>query len=48
MTIPNFFETEAAEDLRRDRSGFLENVKTSLRGGRVKGEIYNNVLASKS
>jgi len=39
---------EAAEDLRKDRGAYLENVKTSLRGGRVKGEIYDNVLASKS
>jgi len=39
---------EAAEDLRKDRSTFLENVKTSLKGGRIKGETYDNVLASKS
>jgi len=36
---------EAAEDLRRDRSQFLYNVKTSLRGGSVKGISYDSVLS---
>jgi len=39
---------EAAEDLRRDRSVFSDNVKSSLRGGRIKGEVYDDVLAPKS
>jgi len=37
-------DTEAAEDLRRNRDTFVANVKTSLRGGRVKSEEYDNVL----
>jgi len=36
---------EAAEDLRRDRNQFQHNVKTSLRGGTVKGISYDAVLA---
>jgi len=37
---------EAAEDLRRDREGFVRNVKNSLKGGSVKGEVYGRVLAA--
>ncbi|KAK4685803.1 ubiquitin-conjugating enzyme E2 M, partial [Tremellales sp. Uapishka_1] len=34
----------AAEDLRRDRNTFVQNVKTSLRGGSIKGETFDKVL----
>jgi len=36
---------EAAEDLRRDRNHFIHNVKTSLRGGTIKGICYDHVQA---
>ncbi|WWC67995.1 uncharacterized protein I206_101914 [Kwoniella pini CBS 10737] len=35
---------EAAEDLRRNREGFIQNVKSSMRGGTVKGETFDRVL----
>lgn len=35
---------EAAEDLRRDRQGFIANVKTSMAGGRVRGETFDRVI----
>lgn len=35
---------EAAEDLHRDRNQFTNNVKASLRGGTIKGVVYQNVL----
>ena len=41
-----FLHLEAAEDLRRDRETFLRNVKSSLRGGHVKNESYDMVLAA--
>jgi len=34
---------EAAEDLRRDRDQFLNNVKSSLKGGYIKGVSYDRV-----
>ena len=37
--------TEAAEDLRRNRDQFIKNVKSSLKGGNLKGVQYDNVLA---
>ena len=40
--------TEAAEDLRRDRTGFAQNVKRSLSGGFVKNDTYDNVHARKA
>jgi ubiquitin-conjugating enzyme E2 M len=40
---PMSMHSEAAEDLRRDREQFLRNVKTSLRGGSIKGEQYDKV-----
>ncbi|KAG8930371.1 NEDD8-conjugating protein ubc12 [Tulasnella sp. 419] len=38
---------EAAEDLRRNRDQFQQNVKTSMRGGYVKSVSYDNVLVKK-
>ena len=38
--------TEAAEDLKRDRDNFIRNVKTSLKGGTVKGTSYDGVLVT--
>ncbi|GAA95788.1 uncharacterized protein L969DRAFT_87820 [Mixia osmundae IAM 14324] len=38
---------EAAEELRRDRTTFAQNVKTAMRGGRVKSEVYDYVLIKK-
>jgi len=35
---------EAAEELRKNREQFLYNVKTSMRGGSLKGVSYNKVL----
>lgn len=35
--------TEAAEELRKNREQFIYNVKTSMRGGHVKGEQYDKV-----
>jgi len=35
---------EAAEELRKNREQFLYNVKTSMRGGIIKGVTYNKVL----
>jgi len=37
---------EAAEDLKRDRDNFIRNVKSSLKGGTVKGTTYDNVLVT--
>jgi ubiquitin-conjugating enzyme E2 M len=37
---------DAAEDLRRDRSLFTSNVKTAMRGGRVKNETFDDVTSS--
>ncbi|THH33558.1 hypothetical protein EUX98_g679 [Antrodiella citrinella] len=34
---------EAAEELRKNRDQFLYNVKTSMRGGHIKGEQYDRV-----
>lgn len=34
---------EAAEDLRRDRDQFMNNVRASLKGGHVKGVLYDRV-----
>ena len=36
---------EAAEELRRNREGFMQNVKSSIRGGFIKGVQYDKVLA---
>lgn len=36
--------TVAAEDLRRDRNQFANNVKRSLRGGSVGDETFDSVL----
>ena len=36
--------SEAAEDLRRNRETFTQNVKHSLRGGVIKGVEYDGVL----
>ncbi|KAG2155552.1 ubiquitin-conjugating enzyme/RWD-like protein [Suillus clintonianus] len=35
---------EAAEELRKNREQFLYNVKTSMRGGNIKGVSYHKVL----
>jgi hypothetical protein len=35
---------EAAEDLRKNRAGFIANVKNSMNGGYVKGESFDRVL----
>ncbi|OJA19550.1 proteasome-mediated degradation [Rhizopogon vesiculosus] len=35
---------EAAEELRKNREQFLYNVKTSMRGGHIKGVTYHKVL----
>ncbi|KAG1754899.1 ubiquitin-conjugating enzyme/RWD-like protein [Suillus paluster] len=35
---------EAAEELRKNREQFLHNVKTSMRGGNIKGVSYHKVL----
>jgi ubiquitin-conjugating enzyme E2 M len=40
------FYAEAAEDLRRNREQFIQNVRTSLRGGHVKGVEYDSVVTS--
>ncbi|ORY30375.1 ubiquitin-conjugating enzyme/RWD-like protein [Naematelia encephala] len=37
---------EAAEDLRKNREGFIQNVKQSMRGGSVRGETFDRVLVS--
>lgn len=34
---------EAAEDLRRHRDAFANNVKTAMRGGNVRGETFDKV-----
>jgi len=36
---------EAAEEMRKNRDQFLRNVATSMRGGSVKGVVFDNVLA---
>jgi len=38
------YAVEAAEDLRRNREGFISNVKSSMRGGIVRGETFDKVL----
>ncbi|KAL8954812.1 MAG: hypothetical protein Q9183_006919, partial [Haloplaca sp. 2 TL-2023] len=35
---------EAADDLRLNREGFKRNVKTSMGGGPVKGQLYERVV----
>ncbi|RSH86777.1 NEDD8-conjugating protein ubc12 [Apiotrichum porosum] len=35
---------DAAEDLRRNRDAFAANVKTSMRGGTVRGQTFDRVL----
>ena len=35
--------TEAAEELKRNREQFIYNVKTSMRGGSIKGVQYHKV-----
>ncbi|KAI9738179.1 MAG: NEDD8-conjugating protein ubc12 [Cirrosporium novae-zelandiae] len=35
---------EAAEDLRSTRDGFRRNVRTSMAGGKVKGQSYTRVI----
>lgn len=39
-------QSEAAEELRKDRDQFVRNVKTTMRGGILKQKRYDNVLAS--
>ncbi len=34
---------DAAEDLRRNRDAFANNVKTAMRGGNVRGETFDKV-----
>ena len=41
-----FHCSEAAEEMRRDRDQFLRNVRSTMRGGSLKGKRYDNVLAS--
>jgi ubiquitin-conjugating enzyme E2 M len=41
LTLPF---SEAAEELRKNRENFLQNVKSSMRGGNVKGVQYARVL----
>ena len=36
--------TEAAEELKRNREQFIYNVKSSMRGGTIKGEKYDVVI----
>lgn len=36
-------DTEAAEELRKNRDQFLYNVKASMRGGSIKGVQYDRV-----
>jgi ubiquitin-conjugating enzyme E2 M len=36
---------EAAEEMRKNREQFLRNVANSMRGGNVKGVVFDNVLA---
>jgi ubiquitin-conjugating enzyme E2 M len=35
---------EAAEDLRSNREGFKRNVRSSMGGGAVKGQVFDRVL----
>ena len=35
---------EAAEDLRKNRAGFIRNVTNSMQGGSVNGESFDRVL----
>jgi len=37
---------EAAEDLRRNRDVFIQNVKNSLRGGNIRGTQYDRVVVA--
>ncbi|KAI5835978.1 hypothetical protein K523DRAFT_325051 [Schizophyllum commune Tattone D] len=36
---------EAAQEMVKNRDVFVQNVKTAMRGGSVKGEQYNNVVS---
>lgn len=38
--------TEAAEDLRKNREQFVLNVKSSMRGGNIRGVQYARVTVS--
>jgi len=35
---------DAANDLAKNRDAFIQNVKTSMRGGSVRGENFDRVL----
>jgi ubiquitin-conjugating enzyme E2 M len=35
---------DAANDLAKNRDAFIQNVKTSMRGGSVRGETFDKVL----
>ncbi|KAG8950465.1 NEDD8-conjugating protein ubc12 [Tulasnella sp. 424] len=35
---------EAAEDLRRDRDAFIQNVKRTMNGGSLRGTSFDNVI----
>ena len=41
--LTNHSLTEAAEDLRRNRDTFQQNVRSSMRGGSVKGNVFDSV-----
>ena len=36
---------DAAEELRKNREQFIQNVKTSMRGGNIRGQHYDKVIA---
>jgi hypothetical protein len=35
---------DAANDLAKNRDAFIQNVKTSMKGGSVRGETFDKVL----
>ena len=43
--VTNIWPSEAAQEMVKNRDVFVQNVKTAMRGGSVKGEQYNNVVS---
>ena len=44
IKVPRKLMIDAANDLAKNRDAFIQNVKTSMRGGSVRGENFDRVL----
>ena len=43
-SLLNDFSLDAAEELRKNREQFVQNVKTAMRGGIIRGQQYDRVI----